>query len=381
MSQEAAIRGPHDSGRAGSAGEGTPLPALPPGQRDETAETLRASIRRCWPAPERADPGGAQARGQARLLAQIAGDETQDVPPVAADPPLAPVTAPSPAAPETVPLPPVGRAPAAAPRPVPVALRQSAWPRRGRSPGSTRPPAGSAAPGRRPVRSAGGASGRWPSPPDCCCRWSAWSSGSAPSTWGSATPSPGLRRQLAEAPARRPGRGAGPAGRRPDAPDAGQPAPGHPARGRGALAAADARRTPRSSRARAACCSSPRPPALVLSVEGLQPPGPRAQLPALVRGRHRRRGERRRLRRPTRRARRALLKEMPAGTQGIVITLEPADGSPAPSGPRGPARGPPPTRSSSRRCGGYFSVIAGRLCSLGRAPRPCPTIALRGRER
>jgi uncharacterized coiled-coil protein SlyX len=109
--------------------KGTPLPALPPGQRDETAETLaRLYTEVLGLLPSELTPIAPRSQVKERLLAQIAGDETQDVP-AAGPAPVAPLAAPAAAAavtaPETVPIPPVvPLVPAvdreSAPRPVPA---------------------------------------------------------------------------------------------------------------------------------------------------------------------------------------------------------------------------------------------------------------------
>ena len=321
--------------------KGTPLPALPPGQRDETAETLaRLYTEVLGLLPSELTPVAPRPAVKARLLAQIAGDETQDVPPVATDPPLAPVAAPSPAAPETVPLPPVGRAPAPAPRPVPATAPAN-------PPGPV-PPARPVS-GIYPAPPAGSAAPRPPARPER--RRSLWPLALAAGLllplvglvlWlgtlnmGQRDTIASLRRQLAEERQRADQAAA-------QVQQAGDQM--HQMRANLRLVTQPAVEV-RSLRPVPGAAAAPLQPGAsgmlfvapdhqhwYMSVEGLQPPGPgRSYQLWFVAGTggavsggvfDAQPGERAEL----------SSKEMPAGTQGIVITLEPADGSPAPSGP------------------------------------------------
>lgn len=329
--------------------KGTPLPALPPGQRDETAETLaRLYTEVVGLLPSELTPIAPRPQVKARLLAQIAGDETQDVHPeapaaeatTAAAPPAAPFSAPAPAseAPETVPLPPLANrvpAPAATPpRPVPIpAPAGPSGPVSGTYPAPPpvfAPPRPPARPERRPSR--------WPLalaaglllPLIGLVLWL----GSA--NLGQRDTIASLELQLTEA-----RRSASQATQsveqvndemhrmRANLRLVTQPAvevsPLQPVPAAGTA--------PLQPGARGMLFVAPDHQHWYMSVEGLQPPGPGRSYQLWFVDRtgtavsggvfSARPGERAEL----------SSKEMPADTKGVVITLEPAAGSPAPSGP------------------------------------------------
>ncbi|HEX2643753.1 MAG TPA: anti-sigma factor [Thermoanaerobaculia bacterium] len=332
--------------------KGTPLPALPPGQRDETAETLaRLYTEVLGLLPSELTPVAPRPQVKARLLAQIAGDETQDVPPpvetaagtvLQAAPPVgqfaapvspAPDTPATPETPETIPLPPIAGPAPAAPRPVPAPAPASpSGPVSGTYPAapagvtSFRPPA---RPERRTSRLPLALAAGLLLPLIGLVLWLGTLNMGQRDTIAS------LQRQLAEE-RQRASQAAARVEQASDAmhemranlrlvtQTAVEVSPLHPVTAGGTA--------PLQPDARGMLFVSPDHQHWYMSVEGLQPAGPGRNYQLwFVAGTRMvsggvftaQPGERSEL----------SSKEMPADTKDVVITLEPAQGSPAPSGP------------------------------------------------